>query len=295
VNENRAVLNFAGERRGMASWLAAPAPIGGLDFVSPEASAVAAFLAKNPQAMLDDLMGFLEVTDQKAGAGQAEFESATGVNLRADLAGPLSGEVVLAFDGSAVPLPEWVAAVEVYDAGRLQAAIEKLVAATMQKKTGDKVPLRIEQSAVSGQAYYALRGLPVEAHYTYTGGYLLAGSNRQVIARALQNKANGYSIARSAQFVSALPRDRHVNFSAMFYQNIAGKLAGVAGTLSPELRQALGDLAKDAKPTLILAYGEPDRIVLASHGAFFGGDLQNMLGMPFALPGLLPGNDGQRH
>jgi hypothetical protein len=81
----------------------------------------------------------------------------------------------------------------------------------------------------------------------------------------------------------------------MFYQNIAGKLAGVAETLSPQLRESLGDLAKDARPTLILAYGERDRIVLASHGSFFGMDLQNMLGMPFGIRGLLKGNDGKRN
>lgn len=294
VNENRAMLNFDGERRGMASWLAAPAPIGGLDFVSPDASVVTAFIAKNPQAMLDDMAGFLESADEKARAHRAEFESATGVDLRGDLAGPLSGEVVIAFDGSAVPLPEWVVAAEVYDPARLQQAIEKLVAAT-NGKTGDKFPLKIEQLAVGGQTYYVLRGLPVEAHYTYTGGYLLAGSNRQVIARALQNKANGYTIARAERFVSALPRDGQANFSAMFYQNIAGKLAGVAETLSPQLRESLGDLAKDAKPMLILAYGERDRIVLASHGSFFGADLQNIVGVPLGIEGLLKGNNGKRN
>ena len=294
VKENRAMLNFEGDRRGMASWLAAPAPIGGLDFVSPDASVVTAFIAKNPQAMLDDLMGFLQSQDDKAGSARSEFESAVGVDLRADLAGSLSGEVVIALDGSAVPLPEWVVAMEVYDAGRLQRTMEMLVAAS-NAKAGSRFPLRIEQSAVSGATYYALRGLPVEAHYVYTNGYLLAGSSRQVIARALQNKVNGLSIVRAERFAAALPRDGQANFSAMFYQNIAGRLAGVAETLSPQLRQSLGDLTKDAKPTLVLAYGERDRIVLASHGSFFGMDLQSVIGVPSGIQGLLQGVNGKRN
>ena len=53
--------------------------------------------------------------------------------------------------------------------------------------------------------------------------------------------------------------------------------------------------SKDAKPALILAYGERDRIVLASHGGFFGMDLQNMVGMPFGLQGLFKGDNGKRN
>src|SRR5690348_669810 len=38
--ENRAVVTFDQPRRGMAAWLAAPAPMGALDFISPDASFV---------------------------------------------------------------------------------------------------------------------------------------------------------------------------------------------------------------------------------------------------------------
>src|SRR5258708_37059361 len=41
-----AELAFSCPRQGIASWLAAPAPIGGLDFVSPEAGATQTFLVK---------------------------------------------------------------------------------------------------------------------------------------------------------------------------------------------------------------------------------------------------------
>ena len=41
----RALITFAGQRTGIASWLDTPTPIGALDFVSSEASIVSAFAA----------------------------------------------------------------------------------------------------------------------------------------------------------------------------------------------------------------------------------------------------------
>ena len=71
-----------------------------------------------------------------------------------------------------------------------------------------------------------------EAHYTFADGYLIAAPTRALVARALQVKAAGISIARSASFISMEPRDRHVNFSAVVYQNLGTTLAPLAGLLS---------------------------------------------------------------
>ena len=47
ANETRAALAFAGERRGVAAWLAAPAPSGALEFVSADATFAIAGLSKS--------------------------------------------------------------------------------------------------------------------------------------------------------------------------------------------------------------------------------------------------------
>src|SRR4029077_16279923 len=60
--QNRAQLTFVNQRRGLASWLAAPAPIGGLDFISKDAGAVAAFISKNPGDMLDDILNIADAS-----------------------------------------------------------------------------------------------------------------------------------------------------------------------------------------------------------------------------------------
>ena len=57
----------------------------------------------------------------------AEAQAKLGLNVREELAAPLGGEVAVALDGPALPVPSWKLAVEVYDPARLEASIRKLV------------------------------------------------------------------------------------------------------------------------------------------------------------------------
>jgi len=125
-----------------------------------------------------------------------------------------------------------------------------------------------------------------EVHYTFADGYLIAGPTRALVARALQVKAAGTSIARSAKFLSMEPRDGHVNFSAVVYQNLGTTLAPLAGLLDafgpagvpsgPGRQNPLQDLG-NLKPSLIAAYGEPDRITIASNGNVLGKSVTDLL------------------
>jgi len=58
----------------------------------------------------------------------------------------------------------------------------------------------------------------------FAEGYLVAAPTRALVAHALQVKAAGTSIARSAKFLSMEPRDGHVNFSAVVYQDLGTTL-----------------------------------------------------------------------
>ena len=65
--ENSAALSFEGERRGMASWLAAPGPMGTLDFVSPEARFAGSFVLKNPGTLLQEVIGARGLAERDVG------------------------------------------------------------------------------------------------------------------------------------------------------------------------------------------------------------------------------------
>jgi hypothetical protein len=262
VPETRAALIFNGERTGVASWLAPPAPLGALDFISPQAALAWAAAVKQPAAIIDEIMS-MQQNNPAFAQHLSEVEALLGVDIRNDLAAALGGDVAMAQDGPVVPMPSWKVAVEVYDPVKLQSTIQKLVAAgqTMQ----------LAQTAANGRTYYTISSQAVkpipEIHYTYTDGYLLAASSQALIDSAMQNRASGYTLARSATFTSLIPHDQYANFSAMMYYN-------VGSTLSPLLeqfhqQQAVEQLAANLKPTLIAAYGEPDRITFATSGSLF--------------------------
>ena len=58
--QHSAVLNFDGPRHGLASWLAAPGPMGGLGFVSPHAQFAASVITKNPQDIIAELFALAQ-------------------------------------------------------------------------------------------------------------------------------------------------------------------------------------------------------------------------------------------
>ncbi|MCU1274207.1 MAG: putative FecR, partial [Bryobacterales bacterium] len=141
-----------------------------------------------------------------------------------------------------------------------------------------------------------------EVHYTFVDGYLVAAANRALLAQSISQRATGYTLTRSAGFKALLTPDRYNNFSAIVYQNLAPVVGPLAdqlrksGAVNIDLQKSIDALKSNSAPTLIYAYGEPDRIQVASTGSFFGLNLDTFMGTggPFQVPGLL-GNAMRMH
>jgi hypothetical protein len=299
--DDRADLTFASERQGVASWLAAPASMGSLEFVSPEASMVTSAVIRNPRRIMEGLFQMMGTGDANFSQHLSEFEAKTGVNMLDDLAAPLGGEVTMAFDGPMLPTPRWKLILEVYDPATLQATIAKLVDAYNREGSAEGRSLQLAKRQVGSQTYFVISNLQranSEVDYTFVDSYLIAAPDRGTLARAIQDRQAGYTLTHASAFQALLPSDGYTNFSAIFYHNIGPVIGPIAeqlkssGALTSQQRQSIDVLTANSAPGLIYAYGEPHRIVVASNTGFMGFDLGTLLTMgdngPF-LPQMLLG------
>jgi FecR protein/Putative zinc-finger len=272
--DNRITLEFNGQRRGIASWLAAPAPMGSLDYVSSNAGAAVSFVAKQPALMLDDIFSTIGASDPNFSKNLAQTNSELGLNIHDDLARTLGGELTLALDGPVLPTPSWKAIVEVNDSGALELAVDKLVQAVNRDAQKHNQPgVTLNQAQVGGRTFYTIQsqgvGLTTEWDYTFADGYMIMAPSRALVVAALQTHAGGTSLARSPSFRALLPSDNQANFSAMMYQNLSPILKPLASHLTSGQLELVQQLAADAKPSVFCAYGESDRIEVASSGKLF--------------------------
>jgi hypothetical protein len=271
--ENHLDLQFSGTRQHAASWLAAPAPIGSLDFVTPNAALAVAFLSKDPTLIADDLMT-MSVKDQNTKWTGAEAK--LRISFRDDLAANLGGDFLLSLDGPVLPTPSWKAVIEVHNPQALENTLERMTQSMRDQAQGTKShPLAIESSQVGAQRFYSIQDLTTGttvAQYIFSGGYMIVSPNRALLIGALQTHASGDSLARSTAFKALLPKDENENYSAIAYQNLGPVLSPLLSQLSAESAEAVRQIAADARPTAICAWGRESHIEAASNSHLFGFD-----------------------
>ena len=276
--ENHLNLQFAGTRQRVASWLAAPASMGSLDFVTPNAAVAVAVLSKDPKEIADDIMSMAE--PDKTSQQWSEAETKLQINFRDDLAANLGGEFLLSLDGPVLPTPSWKAVIEVNDSAQLEQSLERLTVSirNLSQSSGSHA-VQIESSEAGGQQFYSFHDLTsgnILAQFTFSEGYMILAPSRALLMQALQTHSSGDSLGRSAAFKALLPKDENDNYSAVAYQNLSPVLTPLLSNFSGETAQALSQLAADAKPTAICAWGKDSRIEVASDSRLFGFDLLSL-------------------
>jgi hypothetical protein len=267
--ENSATVSFKDARKGIANWIAAPAPMGTLDFVSPEATFAASFVVNRPRALLEELSGYTRMF------GSLDY----------DIAETLGGEMTIAVDGPLLPTPSWKVAVEVNNPARLEWSIEQVVKKTQQSRP--EADFQLTNETVGGLTYYTLSSAksPIQVHYVFTDGYLLIAPNQNLLASSIQSRTSGTTLTSSTTFRQQLPQNGQMNFSALVYYNASVAIAPMADQLTQtkfltaEQKKALAALTADREPTLIYAYAEPEGIVAATRGSFYGLGLDTLIGL----------------
>jgi hypothetical protein len=174
-------------------------------------------------------------------------------------------------------VPSWKVAIEVYDSARFQQAFERLVTTANERiaAEGHQGRVVLEREEVGNRIDWVVRFTGEEPghvpmRYTFTGGYLVAAPSQVLLDRAIEQRRNGYTLARSKKFQDLLPRDGQVNVSAAVWQHLGPVIGPLAGRLSAvvdskEARE-IEAMASESHPRLITAYAEEDRIVIGSRG-----------------------------
>lgn len=272
---HRASIDFSGRRTGLASLLAAPAPIGAMEMLSPETSTAVAAALREPTdvaremiALLDELFpGFSEELDR--------LEREQGVRIVEDLARPLGGDMAFALDGPMLPVPAWKLAIEVYDPERLQRTIETIVGridAALAARLDGGIRVTVQPTTVRSRPAWTIgpeAGSPVVA-YTFIDGYLLAVPGRGHLERALRYHDAGARFVDTERFDELLPEDGHVHVSALVFQDLGERLGGLiqaAGSsvdLSEREQHLIGLLEDKLSASLLVAYAKEDRITLST-------------------------------
>jgi hypothetical protein len=278
----RAEISFDQPRRGIAGWLAAPAPLRAAEFVSPDAAFAAAALTKRPEALVAEALTWI-------GPERPDVDDSVDLEAMRVLAGTLGGDVAVALDGPVLPVPSWKVIVEVNDPIGFQSAFLGLTTRINERVAshGHEGRIVVEREDVGNRTDWVVRFTGLEAgadtmRYTFADGYLIAAPNRVLIDRAIEQRGNGYTLIRSTAFVALLPSDNQINVSAFVWEHLGptvGPLASrVAGTLDSEQARALEAMAAESQPHLATAYAENQRIVVSSRGgAGFGSMLGSLL------------------
>jgi hypothetical protein len=279
---SQAELSFMGPRHGIASWLAAPAPLGSLDFLSPNAILAGAVQLKDPGQILDDVMEIANTSNPAASAALALLQQASNLSVKDDLLGHLGGEIGFEVDSANTQMPVWKVLLRVNDPGRLQQTLTTLLAMARAES---------EQSEDGGITYYTVRipspKKPVEISYAFVDGYLIVSGNHEGIANAIRLHDSGESLGKSKRFLAALPPGHPSGVSAVLYEDPVAMMAQSMQQLAPSLSGQISQLAGAERPPLLFcAYGEETAIQEASTSVTFDAGA-TLLVAAIAIPNLL--------
>jgi len=276
VPANHLNLQFSGTRQRVASWLAAPAPIGSLDFVTPNAAVAVAVLSKDPKAIADDIMAMTKSNEGARNQGWSQADEQLQIDIRNDLAANIGGDFLVSLDGPVLPTPSWKLVVAVNDSARLEQTLERLTQSVRNRSQPNHPAVAtIESNENNGQRFYTVHDLrtgTTPAQYTFSDGYMIIAPNRAMLVEAIRTRQSGDSLSRSEAFKALLPKDDNDNYSAVAYQNLSPVLTPLLSQLSGPKADAIRQLAADSRPTAICAWGKDTRIEAASDSRLFGFD-----------------------
>src|SRR5208282_3699484 len=262
--------------------LAAPGPLGSLDFVSPKAILAGTVVLTSPAQIFDDVKELTGASGAGAFATLGQSEQALKLSLKEDLLKHLGGEMTVELDEITPPDAVWKAMLQVNDPDHVQQTLSTLLAMT---------PFTAGQFDDGGITYHTIR-IPseqkiMELGYAFVDGYLIIASSKETALEAVQLHRSGESLGKSRKLLEAVPPGRSPSASALLYQDPGAMTAVRLGQLSPEMAGPLARWTRGGTPTVMWVYGEETAIRGASTNAAIEAAAVVLVGAAIAIPNLL--------
>jgi type II secretory pathway pseudopilin PulG len=256
-------LSFTGPRHGIASWLAAPGPLGSLDFVSPKAIMSASIRLKSPPEILDDLTDIASISNPNALMQLAMMEQGLNISLKKDLLSYLSGEITIESDGLVDKEAAWRAILKVSDPARLQTTLTTLLAVAKMTAT------QTEEDGITYHTFSIPSGpsskeRAKEIAYAFVDGYLVIASSHDALAESIRMHRSGESLAKSQKFLASLPPGNRSEVSAQLYEDPVAVAALTMRQVSPDMAELFSQTTSattgETPAAVVSGYGEESAI-----------------------------------
>jgi type IV pilus assembly protein PilA len=275
-------LSFIGPRRGAAAWLAKPAPLGSLDFASPNAVMLASIRISNPAQIFDDVKDLAGPSQAGGFASLAAMEQMFKISLKDDLLSRLGGEITIEMISAAPPQPSWRVFLQVTDPAHVEQSLNSMLESThfpVEKSTSD---------GITGYSLHIPSGnKTIEIVYTFVDCYWIIASSHDTLAEAIRFHKSGESLAKSKRFLDALPPGHESGVSALWFQDPVATAALQVRALAPDLAGYFASLAGKNPPTLVALYGEDTAIREANKSGAVDVSAFALIGAAVAIPNLL--------
>jgi hypothetical protein len=284
-------LAFSGSRHGVASWIATPAQLGALNFMSPKASVAEVFRLKNPAQIFDDIV---EIAGPGALTMLPQMEAQLNINLKQDVLSKLTGEIGFEMQVPPIPAdapaqgmtavqPNFTVILGVNDAAGLQQTIKRLLA---------QVPLQSGEKQEDGVTFSTLttpsaNGTTTESNYFFMDGYMVIATNHELALDAVRVHRSGESLAKASQITGAAGQPAKA--SGLVYQNAGGIFASILkqlpGDMTSQLPKAL--TAGEIKPNVMIATADDNTLRATTNSSATTNASVALIVAAVAIPNLL--------
>ncbi len=278
AEENAMTVTFKGPRMGMASFLANSGSGGAAEYIPGEVIAAGYASTREPKQMFEEMLALATRSDPSVLSRLAQAESALGVSLSNDLAASIGTESAIGVESISTKGPVWIMATLVNNPATLDTSIRRLVQGlnAESEKAGRTQGITIEQETTNGRTWMSMKSsaAPLAMVWTYDRGYLVAGSDRAAVLRAIATRNGGSPLVWSQEFQQQLSGQAGLHPSGFAWLNTKGAFQSYAALVP---NPAIRNLITGRDPILVVFSATEEQIRAVSRTKLSGLIMDMML------------------